>query len=68
MQTIFAVGEGNKQYLVNPYLDFEVESGAVTIIGARRNSPLPFPDSGIGLEKNRDSGTLNALLSCFGVQ
>ena len=47
MQTIFAVGEGNKQYLVNPYLDFEVESDAVTIIGARRNSPLPFPDSGM---------------------
>ena len=49
MQTIFAVGEGNKQYLVNPYLDFEVESDAVTIIGARRDSPLPFPDCGIGL-------------------
>ena len=45
MQTIFAVGEGNKQYLINPYLDFEVESDAVTIIGSRRNSPLPFPDS-----------------------
>jgi hypothetical protein len=51
MQTIFAVGEGNKQYLVNPYLDFEVESGAVTIIGARRNSPLPFPDSGMLLRR-----------------
>ena len=49
MQTIFAVGEGNKQYLVNPYLDFEAESDAVTIIGSRRNPPLPFPDSGIVL-------------------
>ena len=57
MQTIFAVGEGDKQYLVNPYLDFEAESDAVTIIGSRRNPPLPFPDSGMLL--------FGSLVGCF---